>query len=151
MHCQEILRRLRRGPSNSPSPTLSEHISRVAWDKLVRMNSRSLSIQAPKQFIESLIQMEIEGVRSGLPVPASSTVDLLDAPMNRKKLVGHLQVVTLLLSTATAGVKLAEEVGKFLKDNPGIVITIRDAITGTSVGKFDSNTPPEKLVELLKI
>ena len=115
------------------------------------MSTQSLSIEAPEAFIEWLTAIEIEGMRSGVPVRSSSPVDLLDAPMNRKKLLGNLQIITLLFTTATGGVKFAEEVEKFLKDNPGIVIMVRDAVSGASFGKYDSETPPTPLIKHFNI
>jgi len=113
-------------------------------------SSRSLSIEAPAEFIELLGQLNVAGLKSGIPVPSSSPVDLLDAPMNKKKAASALQILTLLLSTSTAAVKLADEVEKFVKDNPGIVITIRDAASGSLLGKFDEASPRPSIDDHLK-
>ena len=111
---------------------------------------RSLSIEGPSEFIELLVKLDVPGLKSGIPLPSTSPVDLLDAPMNKKKFATTLQIITLLLGSATAAVKLADEVEKFLKDNPGQVITIRDAGDGKVLGKFDQTTPRGSIDDHLK-
>lgn len=113
--------------------------------------TRGLTVEAPAEFIEVIRQMKVEGLTAGLAMPANSSVDVLDAPMNKQALKTALQVITLLLGTATAAVKLGDAVETFIKHNPDAVITVRDAIDGSTIGKFDKSFSRSSIDEHLKI
>ena len=112
---------------------------------------RGLSVEGPSDLIEMLSRLEIDGLKTGIAVPASSSVDILDAPMNRKKFAGTLQIITLLLGSATASVKLADALETFAKDNPGVILSIKDAVTGAIIGVVDENTPRGTLDSHVKL
>jgi hypothetical protein len=118
------------------------------------MNSphvRAITIEGPTEFLHLLSSLRIDDLQVGLTVPAASPVDMLDAPMSKNKFKATLQILTLLFGTATASVKFANELETFLKDNPEVTITIRNALDGSLIGKFDKTSGRESFEQKLKL
>ena len=121
---------------------------------LFRMNSphvRAITIEGPTELLHLLSSLRIDDLQVGLTVPAASPVDMLDAPMSKNKFKATLQILTLLFGTATASVKFANELETFLKDNPEVTITIRNALDGSLIGKFDKTSGRESFEQKLKL
>jgi hypothetical protein len=112
---------------------------------------RSFSLEAPADFIEHLSALNVEGLMTGIPVSATSSVDFADSPMSRRKIASAIQIITALLGTATAGVKLADEVETYLHNHPASVIVLRDAQHGGLIGRFDGTSSREEIDKHLKI
>ncbi len=108
---------------------------------------RALSIKGPEALIDQLATLQIDGLQLSRPVPSQSPADILDSPMGGRKILAILKIVTALLSTGTATVKLAEEVEKFLHENPGQKVIVRSPQSGKILAQFDEHASGQAIRE----
>jgi hypothetical protein len=110
----------------------------------------AITIEGPADLIDRIAALKVDGLEISQPVFAQSPADILDAPMGGRKVLAILKIVTTLFTTATAGVKLAEEVEHFLHENPDAQVTIRDAMHGGVLTKSDGGSFPDDLGKVLQ-
>lgn len=111
---------------------------------------RAISIEGPEALIDRLAELHVNGLEVSTPTPSQSPADVLDAPMGGRKILAILKIVTALLGTATAGVKLADEVEKFLHDNPAQKVIVSDPISGRQLAKLDGNSPKSEIDKIFR-
>lgn len=116
-------------------------------ENTISKDTRVLSIEGPEALIDQLVTLQIDGLQLSQPVPSQSPVDILDSPMGGRRIIAVLKIVTALLSTGSAAVKLAEEVEKLLHENPDQKVIVRDPRTGQIIDQLNEDTSQQRIRE----
>ena len=109
--------------------------------------SVTLTLQLPHEFADELTSIQESGLRWGTP-RSLGNADLLDAPLSGAELRDIIQVVSLIISTTTAAVTLAERVAKFKERLGRRSIAVTDTVTGEVKGRITPTTSEQEIITL---
>lgn len=82
------------------------------------------------------------------PVTAASPADALNAPIGPTEVQQVFQIITVVFTTASAGLTFAAKLRGILQRHPSEPVTLRDPTTGEVLGTVTAQTPEAEIASL---
>ena len=112
------------------------------------MGDIAIAIEAPREVLEELHALEIEGVSFSIPTAVRSPSDALDSPIGAGEIRTALELMTLLFTTAKAAVAFADSLLAVLRKHDRNV-TFKNVASGEAIGNVGPNSEPTAIVQML--
>ena len=106
-----------------------------------------ITLRGPREVIEEIAALDIKGVEKDEPQIDRSLSDAADAPIGPQEVQQVLELITVAITTTTAGIELFEKVKGLIKTKDTLPVEAVDVKTNETLAKIDAQSDPKVITQ----